>query len=202
MNFDEIKSNWDNEGSDDVNIPGSITELKRAKHPIDKIKKNMKFEFYGQVLCIITVPFLTQQIFIGSLQELFLGFYAVFVLISAYYFYHFHVFYKQTNLNATSSKDNLYELYYNLRLNMERYKSFGFLLIPFIIGFAALTWIEKPGHLDLDKAMFFGNLITYLTAMIVAVIVYIALIVFWVEMVYGKYTRQIKDILQELKEEN
>jgi hypothetical protein len=42
----------------------------------------------------------------------------------------------------------------------------------------------------------------YLIAMIVAVIVYIALIVLWVELFYGKYTRQIRDILQELKEEN
>ncbi|MBC8052933.1 MAG: hypothetical protein H7Y13_07700 [Sphingobacteriaceae bacterium] len=53
-----------------------------------------------------------------------------------------------------------------------------------------------------DKAALPGNLQVFVIAMISGVVAYIALIVFWVELVYGKYTRQIKGILEELKEEN
>jgi len=202
MNFDEIKGSWDKEGSENVNIPGSISQLKRANHPVDQIKKNMKFELYGQILFILAVPFLTHLYFDSRLQTFFLGFYAVFVLISAYYFYNFYLFYKQTTRYSTSSKDSLYELYYNLRLNIERYKSFGFLLIPFVIGTLAMVLINKSEHLNLDKMALFGNFKVYLIATIASIVIYIALIVFWVELVYGKYARQIGEILHELKEEN
>lgn len=201
MNFDEIKSNWDKEDSGSIKIPKHVSQFKEAKHPIEQIKKNMKLEFWFQVVTIIALPFLTQYHFDAQMQKIFLGFYSVFFLISAYYFYNFYLFYNSTTQYSGDSKDSLYELYYNLRLNMERYKSFGFLLIPFVIGVSAMLWLSKPEHTDFANIPF-GDFKVLIMALIAGVIAYIALIVLWVDMVYGKYTRKIKEVLRELKEEN
>ncbi|RYE22285.1 MAG: hypothetical protein EOP51_13655 [Sphingobacteriales bacterium] len=144
--------------------------------------------------------------FIGFLtgqKMLFLCFYILFAAISTYYLYYFYRFYKGMHNYNTDTRDGLLELYYQLRLNMERYKSFGFLLLPFIFIFLGfIEWgssggepLTMAGLLNKNPYLFVG-LITFVS------ILYILIIVAWVDRFYGKYATQIKVVLDELKDEN
>ena len=201
MNFDDIKDNWDKESADDVHIPSAMDKLRKAKHPIDKVRANMKHEFFMQVIAVLLVPFLLRVS--GEMQMLFISFYILFVAISAYYLYYFYRFYSQMHNYSTETKDGLLELYYQLRLNMERYKSFGFLLLPFIFIFLGfIDWgNDSSGHLNVTMLL---NKHKYLFAGLIAFVsvFYIFIIVGWVKFFYGKYALHIKEVLDELKEEN
>ena len=59
-------------------------------------------------------------------------------MVSAYYLIIVVCFYKRLNKTTLNTKDNLYETYFDIRLNMELYKTFGLpnaLMIFFGWGF-------------------------------------------------------------------
>ena len=202
MNFNEIKSNWDKENAGNIQIPESVSELRKAQHPIDKLKRNMKFELIIQVAALVFLPFYFYMRYNGEMQDLLLGVYAVFFLTCIYFLYNFYLFYKQTVAYAAVSRDSLYELYYSLRLNMERYKSAGFLLIPFLMIIAGIGSIAKAENINLGWLELLVRLKRFLIFMVVASGIYIGVLIIWVDIFYGKYARQIKDALDELKDEN
>jgi hypothetical protein len=201
MNFDEIKSGWDQENAGNLEIPDSVSKLGKARHPIDKLKRNMKIELILQVATLLVLPFYFRFNFRGDMQDVLLGVYAVFVLICAYYLYHFYLFYKQSVAYSANSRHNLYELYYGLRLNMERYRALGFLFIPFIMIIAGMSSIGNAGDFSLGSLEVLANLKRFLIFMVVASGVYIGIVIIWVDMLYGRYARQIRNALDELKEE-
>lgn len=202
MNFDDIKSNWDQENSGNIQIPESVSELKKAQHPIDKLKRNMRLELILQVITLLILPFYFRIHLSGDLQDVLLGVYAVFLLICIYYTYHFYLFYKKSMAYSGASRDSLYELYYSLRLNMERYRSFGFLLLPFVMLLAGLSSLEHVENLSLEWQEILVRLKSLLMSMVVLAVIFIGTVILWVDRLYGKYARQIKDALDELKEEN
>jgi Ca2+/Na+ antiporter len=202
MNFDEIKSKWDQENSKNIQVPESVSKLRKAQHPIDKLKRNMKFELITQIATLIILPFYFGNRFSGDIQDLLLGVYAVFVLICLYYLYNFYRFYKQSVAYSADSRESLNELYYSLRLNMERYKSLGFLILPFIMILLGLNSIESGENTSQGWPELLVNLKRFLISMVVVAGIYIGAVIVWVDILYGKYARQIKDALDELKEED
>lgn len=204
MNFDELKSKWDNENNADLHIPDSIDKLKKAQHPIEKLKRNMKIDFCFQLLAITYFGFLPYlQNFDHSLYYIFFGVYSIFLLISIQYFYGFYLFYKNIQDNTSPTKDKLLELYYELRLNIERYQSLGFLLFPAIIGYLILLQyntllIENKTLADLEG-------LSLLKEMILVIVVLTVLFIFFIKwttnVVYGKYAKKIRQILDELNED-
>lgn len=200
MNFDDIQKNWQSEGEKEVKIPASIDQLRKAKHPIEIVKANMKKEFYMQLIAILLIPFLVRVS--KELIPMFLVAYIVFALIGAYYLYHFYKFYKQMHNYSIETKDGLLELYYQLRLNMERYKSFGFLLLPFIYIFIALIFYQTPKFANEGYSMLLNKHQYLLIFIVISVsLFYIAMIAAWVKKFYGRYAMEIKEVLEELKEE-
>src|SRR5688572_18914460 len=91
MNFDDIKNNWDKESAGDVKIPSKLGTLRKAQHPIDKVKVNMKKEFFMQVIAVLLVPFFLRVS--ADMRMIFISSYILFVAISAYYLYYFYKFY-------------------------------------------------------------------------------------------------------------
>lgn len=200
MNFDDIQKNWQSEGEKEVKIPASIDQLRKAKHPIDTVKSNMKKEFYMQVIAILAIPFMVR--ISKEILPLFLTAYILFVFVGAYYLYHFYKFYRQIHNYSTETKDGLLELYYQLRLNMERYKSFGFLLLPFIYIFLAFVFYQNPKYANEGFAILLNKHQYLLISVVTGVsLFYILMITTWVKKYYGKYADQIKRVLDELKEE-
>ncbi|WP_207534730.1 hypothetical protein [Desertivirga arenae] len=201
MKFDEIKRNWDQEDSGDMTLPKSISEIREAKHPIEKLKRNMRLELIMQVVTLVLLPLFFGIHFKSDFYEILWGVYAVFLLISFYYSFGFYKFYKSSLSYFAGTKDSLYELYYELKLNMERYRSLGFLCLPFVIILAGLSSLGHVEDMSVGWQQFILHLREFLVGMIIVSAIYIWVIILWVNKLYGTYVRQLREILDELKEE-
>ncbi len=201
MNFDQLKEQWNNEDSN-VHIPDSTQQLKESKHPIEKIQKNMKKEFPAQILAIILIgffPFLLK--FPASQYIIYYVSYSMMVIISSYYLFGFYKFYKQTELYTGNTKNSLWKIYHELKLNMERYQSFGFLLLPHFlvtIGLSIYSTLEKKGKSlsDLTQA----NQGSLIILIVVGTLAVVTSIILWTKYIYGRQAKQLEAILNEMDE--
>ena len=206
MNFDDIKDAWNNDqDSNKVTIPSSIDQLKPALLPVERMRKTMRSELLIQLVSIILIGFAPR--FFHLLPVLTIPFYALYVgclVISAYYFFRFYGFYKKMDTGSLTSKDSLYSLYYEARLNIEMYKSFTYMLFPFMLIMAILFLISGKGE-AMNKLY---NLITSIEqfglwlALTFASGVFLLILMteLWSRSSYGKYLQQIKAVLDEFKE--
>lgn len=133
-------------------------------------------------------------------QELiapFFALYAVVVAITAYFMIKYYFLYKKLSNNTLSSKDHLYALYFDIRLNMEIYKAFAYSLVPFILIFIGMIVLNKKEGMVLSARDIYIIVGTYIMMMALIAVATSA----WVNYFYGKYARQIKGLIDELKEE-
>ncbi|REC75150.1 hypothetical protein DRF60_15975 [Chryseobacterium elymi] len=202
MNFDQLKEQWNNEDGENVNIPNTIEQLKKSKHPIEKIQKSMKAEFPMQIIAVILIAFFPQQLhFPESQYIIYYTSYAMLVVISSYYLFGFYKFYKQTELYTGNTKNSLWKIYHELKLNMERYQSFGFLLLPHFmitLGLEFYNIFQKKG-MSLDS---FAD--SYQQAFILIVLLgtlaIVISIVLWTKYFYGRHAKRLENILNETDE--
>jgi hypothetical protein len=202
MNFDNLKKSWDEEKSENLEIPSAINQLRKSTHPLEIIRQNMKKEFYTQIAAILFLALAPQLTGIKpSLYLIYYTSYAVLVIISAYYLYGFFKFYNQMDLHSLNTKDSLWKIYYEVRLNMERYQSFGFLLLPFL-----MVWMGVYGYsIFIEKGMALNDISTKLQIIIIVLVlittaITISAIVLWTRKIYGKYADELKEILTEMNE--
>ena len=204
MDFNDIQNAWNNEKTDNVVVPNNLEKIESANTPLDKIRKNLKNELLYQGAAVILYGFAP---FLFAFPEKWIApfylFFSIFVAVCAYYLVKLFLFYKRLNNITLKTKDSLYETYFDVRLNMELYKTFGFALIPFIIlsliGFLYYNFSKVPGFLTSEITNFqmigvFSIVVFSFLSMGIALEV-------WVNRFYGKYAKQIRQVLDELKEE-
>jgi len=205
MNFDDIKSAWDSEENDPVEVPSSVDQLKTLQLPIEKLRANMKLEFYVQLFSLILIGFLPRYTYFSPV--FIIPFYAVYIVslaISVYYFSKFYLFYKDISAVTLRSKDNLYALYYEARLNIEMYKSYAYTLIPFSLIVLVMHMVSRKD--EKLKTIFQFTLDNQLMALALAALFIIGILSvmliteWWVKTYYGKYLKQIKAVLEEFNE--
>ena len=201
MDFNDIQSAWNNENTKNVVVPTQLEKVQQANTPLDKIRKNLKNEFIYQIVSIVVVgfaPYLN-----GFPEQAITPFYllfSLFVAVSAYYLIKLFVFYKRLNKTALNTKDNLYETYFDIRLNMELYKTFGFALTPFMILFLVGVLYFKLANgatLFTDST----NSIALFVSVLFSMLFMGVALEWWVHFFYGKYAKEIRTVLDELKEE-
>ncbi len=201
MNFDKLKSEWNNENTD-ITIPNTIDQLKKSKHPIEQIQKNMKREFIVQIMAIILIAFFPLQFkFPSSQYIIYYTSYVILVVISSYYLFGFYKFYKQTEFYTGNTKNSLWKIYHELRLNMERYQSFGFLLLPHFlltIGLAIYNILLKTGKTfsDLDNSQVFSLILVVL----IGTLAVVTSIILWTKYLYGRDAKKLETILNDMEE--
>ncbi|MET0946608.1 MAG: hypothetical protein ABWY22_14465, partial [Flavobacterium sp.] len=124
MDFNDIQNAWKNEQTENVVLPNNLEKIQSAKTPLDKIRKNLKNEFIYQIISIVLIglaPLLLH--FPAKGVILFYLLFSLFVAVCVYYFIKFYFFYKRLNTITLKTKDSLYETYFDIRLNMELYKT-------------------------------------------------------------------------------
>ena len=201
MDFNDIQSAWNSENTKNVVVPTQLEKVQKANTPLDKIKKNLKNEFIYQIVSIVVVgfaPYLN-----GFPEQAITPFYllfSLFVAVSAYYLIKLFVFYKRLNKTALNTKDNLYETYFDIRLNMELYKTFGFALMPFMILFlVGVLYFKLPNAATLFTDS--TNSIALFVSVLFSMLFMGVALEWWVHFFYGKYAKEIRTVLDELKEE-
>lgn len=201
MDFNDIQSAWNNENTKNVVVPTQLEKVQQANTPLDKIKKNLKNEFIYQIVSIVIIgfaPYLN-----GFPEQAITPFYllfSLFVAVSAYYLIKLFIFYKRLNKTALNTKDNLYETYFDIRLNMELYKTFGFALTPFMILFlVGVLYFTLPNGETLFTDS--TNSIALFVSVLFSMLFMGVALEWWVHFFYGKYAKEIRTVLDELKEE-
>lgn len=205
MDFNDIQSAWDNDNPKNVKLPSTLEQLKSAQTPLDKIKKNLKNEFYYQFISIAflgLIPFLLPDFPANAIAPFYLLF-AIFVAVCVYYLVKLYIFYKRLAQTTLNTKDSLYETYFDIRINMELYKTFGFALTPFTVlftfGFFFYQMPEAAGIFNGDVknsvmlVLFFSVVFSILTMGLA--------LEWWVKYFYGKYADELRKVIDALKEE-
>jgi hypothetical protein len=201
MDFNDIQSAWNNDKPENVVLPTNLEKLQSANLPLDKIRKNLKKEFIYQILSIVFIGFVP---FIYKFPEnAFAPFYllfSIFVAVCVYYLAKLYLFYKRLNKTTLNTKDSLYETYFDIRLNMELYKTFGFALTPFIILFLiGILYFQLPKASDLFTSN--SHLIWLFGVVIFAILSMGLSLEWWVHHFYEKYAKELRKVLDQLKEE-
>jgi hypothetical protein len=204
MDFNDIQNAWNNEKTENVVLPNNLQKIQSANTPLDKIRKNLKNEFIYQIISIAfigLVPLIYN--FSPKMIALYYLLFSLFMAISVYYLVKLYLFYKRLNSITLKTKDSLYETYFDIRLNMELYKTFGFALTPFmvlfLIGYLYFN-LSQTQTFTIDTVSNFQ--LAALFSAITFSILFMGLgLEWWVHHFYGKYAKEIRKVLDELKEE-
>lgn len=202
MKIEDFQQAWDAEGSEEIALPDQLEKLSMAHQPIDMIKKNMRKELVLQCIGILMFgifPLLLE--FNRQFCYIYYFSYSLLLFISLYYLVRFYRFSRAIHNYALNSLDSLYELYYEIRINMETYKSFSFLLFPFTIVASILFSLNLRLRNDPAKELIRqSDWIFFPISVVILTLATIWLTNWWVEHHYGKYARQIRSLLDELKD--
>ncbi|WP_428230926.1 hypothetical protein [Flavobacterium sp.] len=204
MDFNDIQNAWNNEKTDNIVLPDNIEKIQTANTPLDKIRKNLRHELIYQIVAIILIGFVPLICdFEPKIMKTFYLFFSVFVAVCIYYLVKLYLFYKRLNNITLKTKDSLYETYFDVRLNMELYKTFGFALTPFmvlfLVGFFYMEFSKKANFQIIDFAN--SQLISLFLVIIFSILLMGVFLEWWVHFMYGKYAKEIKKVIDELKEE-
>jgi hypothetical protein len=203
MNLNDLQEAWNREEGGENELKLNLVALKEAHQPLESIRKNMKLELYVQLAAIGFLAFAPAYFGItGKLMMAYYSLYALMLAVSGYYFYRFYLFFKRMHNYNANAKDNLYELYYEIRLNIEMYKSLSYLIFPFalviggMIGYS-FNMNENPRDTILINEN--DGIILPVLAIIITLFL-IAATNWWVNYFYGKHAKRIRKILDDLKE--
>lgn len=204
MDFNDIQNAWDNEKSENVMLPKNLDKIQSANTPLDKIRKNLKKEFIYQIISILfvgIVPVICD--FPTKMTTVFYLLYSLYVAVCIYYLVKLYLFYKRLNAITLTTKDSLYETYFDIRLNMELYKTFGFALTPFLILYlVGLFYFEFSKIPGFETHQFTNyHLIGFLSIVFFSMLFMGISLEWWVHHFYGKFAKEIKKVIDELKEE-
>jgi len=204
MDFNDIQNAWNNEKSENVMLPKNLEKIQSANTPLDKIKQNLKKEFIYQILSIIFIAILPLVLhFPDTMTKIYYVLFSIFLAVCVYYLVKLYLFYKRLNAITLRTKDSLYETYFDIRLNMELYKTFGFALTPFLILYLIGLFYYEFSRIPGFEMHEFNN---YHLAGLLSIVVFVMLFMgisleWWVHHFYGKFAKEIKNVIDELKEE-
>ncbi|RKR10432.1 hypothetical protein C8C83_2108 [Flavobacterium sp. 90] len=204
MDFNDIQNAWNNEKTENVVLPSNLEKIQEANTPLDRIRKNLKNEFIYQIVSIILVGFVPLMYsFPEKMMTYYYLIFSFYVAVCIYYLLKFYVFYKRLSSITLKTKDNLYETYFDIRLNMELYKTFGFALTPFLIlyliSFLCFEFSKIPGFISKEFTNY--QLISLFSIIVFSMLFMGISLEWWVKKFYGKYAQEIRKVIDELKEE-
>lgn len=199
MNFDDIQAAWNQDSDDNIQLPTALNELKGKNSPVKKIRTAMRTELLLQSIALVVVGFFPQILRLNS--NFLLAFYmtyAFMVIISIYYFVRFYFFYNRLYNYTLNSKESLFTLYYDIKINIEMYRSFNYSLIPILVIMLSLFLVAKiPLGALMDESHLLTLGILILAASTILVYVFMEL---GIKVGYGKYLKEIGSIIDQLRE--
>ncbi|MBE5318546.1 hypothetical protein IM793_05225 [Pedobacter sp. MR2016-19] len=201
MNFDDLKNEWNAENPEGSNISTDMLKIKQAHTPIDKIRAKMKHEFFYQLFFLgfmALIPYFFG--FSTTVNRVYLITYAITCGFTAYYFFKFYVFYKNSYDMSIDTRKNILWFYYEMKLNIELYKALTYIVAFISVGFLA-------AYLFIEKAWFFTSILGKLSPVYILLNCFITILIIgaitelWAWFYYGKYLKQVKKVVDELDNE-
>ncbi|QIG88966.1 hypothetical protein G6R40_04460 [Chryseobacterium sp. POL2] len=196
MNIDELKNIWDNDTAE--NTPEvSLEQRKSLNLPLEKIRKNMRWEFWSTIILLafvlvaiwgIEMPFrfrLYLDILVGSMT-----------LVTLFFYHKFFKLYKEISNPELETLASLQDLLHQFHLNKQYYLSFYISFVPFIVAemiiiLESIPYTHQYSNLHL--------VCVFLGAVFAGLVFLWILGKFWFNYYYGKYIKKVEDLVKELR---
>lgn len=193
MDLNELKDLWNKEEVKET--PQVSLEKQNEIHsPLDKIRRNMRIEFWYTIL---SYPLLAVLIFYGAQEmaqwKMLMVLLVIGLCIWLYYFTKFNTLYRKINSESFSTFHQLLNLRYALVLNTELYKSYYISYIP--ITFCSYFIVYGIRDESTSHLIFLTSL-----TLVASILIYF-LGKLWLREFYGKYIVEVSDLVMELTDE-
>ena len=198
MNIDELKNAWNDDVSDET-PEISIEQNNKINLPLEKIRKNMRMEFWSTI-GILLFGFAVVWIPVPEAPFKFKFYLTVLlfsmVIVISFFFSKFFKLYKDISSPMMKTYDSLKDLKYQFDLNKQYYLSFMLSFVPFLVCELIIVIEFLPHRTRLTDLQVATTIISML-----AVGLFGLLLIgkYWYRVFYGKYVKQIEDLLTEIK---
>lgn len=208
MNIDELKDAWKHDEPKGMNFRAEAAMYGKTTSAVGRIRKNMKTEF---IAVLISYAMFTALMFYGLQSVLFFNLASIFmfiiIVLNSFYYFRFYLFYKSISRYDLNVRNSIRKVTYELELNAEIYKTYNFCVTPLavLITFILLCGNRGIGFMQylLASNVFKSpwNLpIAFAVILISFIITYIC-INHHVRTQYGKYINELKQIMEDLGDE-
>ncbi|WP_313028082.1 hypothetical protein [Soonwooa sp.] len=196
MNIDELKNIWDNDESQ--NTPEvSLEQRKSLNLPLEKIRRNMRWEFWSTVILLAFVLVAIWGIQMPFRFRLYLEILVAAMTVVTFFFYSkFFKLYKEITNPELETLTSLKDLLTQFNLNKQYYLSFYISFVPFLVGEMIIVIESIPKSRDLPDLA----LAIYFVGSILAGLLFLWLLgKFWFQYYYGKYIDKVEKLVEELQ---
>ncbi|MGA9212793.1 hypothetical protein [Kaistella sp.] len=197
MELDQLKNIWDKE--DVSETPKISLEKQKEIHlPLEKIRKNMRQEFWWTVVMflLIILFFVLKDMHIFRFKVYVITLVSAQMLVTSFYFFKFFNLYQNLTTVDFNTVENLRDLSYQFKLNEQYYLSFYISFVPFVVAEMLLMFEFIPNLKNIGGAEF---IVTFLGLCIFTLLLLYFIGTWWFKRLYGKYISQITQITANLK---
>lgn len=197
MNIDELKNIWHEDDAFEDTPEISIEQRNKINLPLEKIRKNMRMEVWSTVGIFV---FAFVVIALSSAPFKFTFYIAILVasmlFVTAFFFSKFFKLYKEISNPVLNTYEGLTELMHQFNLNKQYYFSFYVAFAPFIVCEMIIVMEFIPYRKPLTDLQI--ALITITTLVVILSLLFV-LGKWWFEKFYGRYIKQVENLIMELK---
>jgi len=198
MDIDDLKNTWNDDVSDGT-PEISIEHKNKINLPLEKIRRNMRMEFCSTV-GILIFGFAVVWIPVPEAPFKFKFYLTVLlfsmVIVISFFFSKFFKLYKDIGSPMMKTYDSLKDLKYQFDLNKQYYLSFMLSFVPFLVCELIIVIEFLPHRKPLSDLKVATTIISMLAVGLFGLFL---LGKYWYRMFYGKYVKQIENLLIELK---
>lgn len=196
MNIDELKNTWNADDSFEEAPQISIEQKNKINLPLEKVRKNMRKEFWYTLITFIIAFFA-----VLSCKTFKLQFYLSVLIVSmafviGFFFSKFFKLYKEISNTEMSTYDSLKDLLQQFYLNKQYYISFYLSFVPFLVCEMIIVIEFIPHSKPLSElktaVLLIGSVVIGLSALFL-------MGKYWFHRFYGKYIEQIENLVTEFK---
>lgn len=199
MNFDDFKAGWktgdENSKELEIDIPT------KSSHPIYRLKRNLLYEFMLQIFGLLFTAFFPLLFgFEPLVSKIYFAIYGIVIAIASYYLFTFRKFYTNLGSLHLDSFHSLFSAYVELQIFVERYKAFAFSMIPFGLITLLLAIFNKYYKLEMLEKLASDQKIFAITLLLIGITaVFMTIATIWCQLMYEKYIKQLKSLIEDLK---
>jgi hypothetical protein len=198
MNIDELKNAWSEDVSDET-PEISIEHTNKINLPLEKIRKNMRMEFWSTV-GILIFGFLVVWVPVPEAPFKFKFYLTVLlfsmVIVVSFFFSKFFKLYRDISNPMQKTYESLQDLMFQFKLNEQYYLSFMLSFVPFLVCELIIVIEFIPHRVPLSD---FKIATTIISTLAIGLFGLFLLGKYWYKGFYGKYVNQIENLLNELK---
>lgn len=198
MNIDELKNAWSEDISDET-PEISIEQTNKINLPLEKIRKNMRMEFWSTV-GILIFGFLVVWVPVPEAPFKFKFYLTVLlfsmVIVVSFFFSKFFKLYRDISNPMQKTYESLQDLMFQFKLNEQYYLSFMLSFVPFLVCELIIVIEFIPHRVPLSDLKIATTIISTLAIGLFGLFL---LGKYWYKGFYGKYVNQIENLLNELK---